>query len=45
MHTQKTHVLTNGINDISDNRREILRHFNVKLNDVKKVKLANKKKA
>ena len=44
MHTQKTQVLTNGINDHSDNRREILKHFNEKLNDEKKAKLARKQK-
>ena len=44
MHAQKTQVLTNGINDINDNRREIFKHFNEKFNEVKKVKLAKKQK-
>ena len=44
MHTQKTQVLTNGINDLNDNRRDILKHFNEKLNDEKKAKLARKQK-
>ena len=44
MHTQKTQVLTNGINDLNDNRRDTLKHFKEKLNEDKKVKLAKKQK-
>ena len=40
MHTQKTQVLTNGISDHCDNRRDILKHFNDKLNDDKQAKEA-----
>ena len=43
MHTQKTQVLTNGISDICDNRRDILKHYNDKLNENKKAKEAMKK--
>ena len=44
MHTQKTQVLTNGISDHSDNRRDILKHFNDKLNEEKKTKDERKHK-
>ena len=38
MHSQKTQVLTNGIKEHCDNRRDILKHFNDKTNDDKKAK-------
>ena len=44
MHTQKTQVLTNGISDHSDNRRDILKHFNDKLNEEKQAKDERKHK-
>ena len=44
MHTQKTQVLINGINETIDNRKEIIGSFNEKLNEVKKDKLAKQQK-
>ena len=44
MHTQKTQVLINGINETIDNRKEIIGSFNEKLNEAKKAKLAKQQK-
>ena len=44
MHTQKTQVMTNGISDLSDNRRQILNCFNDKQSDETKTKKAKKEK-
>ena len=42
MHAQKTQVMTNGINDLKDNRREVLKQFNEKQSEENKTKLLKK---
>ena len=44
MHTQKTQVLSNGIQEAIDNRREILGMFKQKVTDAEKKKLERQQK-
>ena len=39
MHTQKTHVLSNGIQEVTDNRKEILGMFKQNVSEAEKRKL------